>query len=306
MKCIICNSDKECSEFSKEHIIPESAGGSYFIDTVCKDCNNILGRTIDKKFLDNFLVKLYLSKFNIKNKKGKLPKLWTILPARKNPKIKGIPQYNPFNNQFHGWKYKSAILDFNDNVHLVFDSKEDIEDILREFKDYELPKDDIREKFYNEDYLEEHQELVLNRDISFDELFFEAIKIAYEFASSILREDYLNDPFAIEFREILLKSSEYSFEDIKKYFFNFKFDDSIFKDTLHSIFLIRVENSIVVSINLFNCFVFSVEVSKNLKLIPNNLLGSFLLINLDETFSEFNIMMDDFKILELNDRLKKE
>lgn len=69
MKCIICNNDKEPSEFSKEHVIPESAGSSYFIDTVCKDCNNLLGRTIDNKFLDNFFVKLYLSKFNIKIKK---------------------------------------------------------------------------------------------------------------------------------------------------------------------------------------------------------------------------------------------
>lgn len=102
MKCIICNNDKEPSEFSKEHVIPESAGSSYFIDTVCKDCNNLLGRTIDNKFLDNFFVKLYLSKFNIKNKKGKLPKLWTTLSARKDSKIKGIPQYNPFNNKFNG------------------------------------------------------------------------------------------------------------------------------------------------------------------------------------------------------------
>ena len=66
----------------------------------------------------------------------------------------------------------------------------------------------------------------------------------------------------------------------------------------------RVENSLVVSINLFNCFVFSVEVSKNLNLIPKNLFGNFLLVNLDESSSEFNIIGDDLKILELKDRLK--
>lgn len=304
MKCIICNNDKEPSEFSKEHVIPESAGSSYFIDTVCKDCNNLLGRTIDNKFLDNFFVKLYLSKFNIKNKKGKLPKLWTTLSARKDSKIKGIPQYNPFNNKFNGWKYNNAITDLKGKAHLVFDSKEDIEDVLREFGDDELPKDEIRKKFYEGDYSDEHQELVLHREVYLEELFFEAIKIAYEFASSILGENYLNDPFAIEFREILLNSSNYTFDDINKYFFNFNYEDSIFKDTLHSIFLMRVENSLVVSINLFNCFVFSVEVSKNLNLIPKNLFGNFLLVNLDESFSKFNIIGDDLKILELKNRLK--
>ena len=305
MKCIICNKDKEPREFSKEHVIPESAGSSYFIDTVCKDCNNLLGRTIDKKFLDNFYVKIFLSKFDIKNKKGKLPKLWTKLPARKNSKIKGIPQYNQFNNQFNGWKFNNALINLDGSTHLVFDSNEDIEDVLREFEDDELPKEVIREKFYKGDYLDEPQELVLNKEVSLDELFFEAIKIAYEFASSILNEDYFNDSFAIEFQEILLNSSEYALEDIKKYFFNFNFGDSIFDDTIHSIFLIRVENSVVVSINLFNCFVFSVEVSKNLNLIPKNLFANFLLINLDGTSSEYNIMYDDLESLELIDRLKK-
>ena len=90
----------------------------------------------------------------LKVKKGKLPKLWPKLHTRKNPKIKGIPQY---------------------------------------------------------------------------------------------------DPFAVEFRDILLNSSKYNMGDIEKYFFNFNCDESPFNETLHSIFLMRVDESLVVSINLFNC-----------------------------------------------------
>ena len=69
-KCIICNTEKEDDEFNIEHVIPESAGGSFEIDTVCEKCNSLFGSTIDNNFLDNFFVKVYLSKFDIKNKKG--------------------------------------------------------------------------------------------------------------------------------------------------------------------------------------------------------------------------------------------
>lgn len=302
-KCIICNTEKEEDKFNIEHVIPESAGGSFEIDNVCEECNSLLGSTIDNNFLDNFFVKVYLSKFDIKSKKGKLPKLWPKLPTRKNPKIKGIPQYNPYNNQFQGWKYNSAIIELNGSKHLVFDSKEEIDDVLRKFSDTELDKDDIREKFYNENYLEEHQELPINWTIKLDDLFFEAIKIAYEFASYVIGDDYLDDSFAVEFRDILLNSSKYNMEDIDKYFFNFNCEESPFNETLHSIFLMNVDDSLVVSINLFN-FVFSIEVSKNLNLVPDNLFGYFLLNNIDGSISEYNVTMDSLKIVELYNRLK--
>ena len=202
------------------------------------------------------------------------------MPTRKNPKIKGIPKYDPYNNQFQGWKYNSAIINLNGIKHLVFDSNDEIENVLRDFSDTELDKNEIREKFYNGDYLDEHQELPINWTINLDDLFFEAIKIAYEFASYVIGDDYLEDSFAVEFRDILLNSSKYHTEDIEKYFFNFNCDESPFNETLHSIFLMRVDESLVVSINLFNCFVFSVEVSKNLNLVPDNLFGYFLLMDL--------------------------
>ena len=166
-----------------------------------------------------------------------------------------------------------------------------------------MDKDDIREKFYNENYLEEHQELQINWTIKLDDLFFEAIKIAYEFASHVIGDDYLDDSFAVEFRDILLNSSKYNMEDIDKYFFNFNCEESPFNETLHSIFLMNVDDSLVVSINLFN-FVFSIEVSKNLNLVPDNLFGYFLLNNIDESISEYNVTMDSLKIVELYNRLK--
>lgn len=68
-------------------------------------------------------------------------------------------------------------------------------------------------------------------------------------------------------------------------------------------FLMKVDDSLVVSINLFN-FVFSIEVSKNLNLVPDNLFGYFLLNNIDGSISEYNVTMDSLKIVELYNRLK--
>ena len=48
-KCIICKKIKEDGEFNKEHIIPESIGGSLTIENVCKECNSKLGEEIDSK-----------------------------------------------------------------------------------------------------------------------------------------------------------------------------------------------------------------------------------------------------------------
>ncbi|WP_304094345.1 HNH endonuclease [Methanobrevibacter ruminantium] len=302
-KCIICGTEKDDAEFNIEHVIPESAGSSFTIDNVCKECNNHLGRTVDKKFLENSLIKLYLSKFNIKNKKGKLPQFWTKLPVRKNSKIKAIPQYDRINNQFKGWKYSNALINSKGSKHLVFDSGEKIEDVLSEFSDDELDKEKIKKEFYKGNYSEEQQELILNMEIHLEDLFLEAIKISYEFASYVLGEEYLDDSLAFEFRKILLNPSKIS-ENIEKYFLRYDFEESIFKDTLHTIFLIRDDKSLFVCTNLFNCFAFSVEVSRNLNLIPQNFIGNFLLINIDRSFSDYYITTNNLEILDLYSKLK--
>ena len=40
MNCIFCNDEINEKNFSREHIIPESLGGKFVIDNVCKECNN--------------------------------------------------------------------------------------------------------------------------------------------------------------------------------------------------------------------------------------------------------------------------
>ena len=62
MKCIYCLQDKDPSEFSLEHIIPQSCGGInlpkhiFTTDRVCQRCNNLCGLFVDSGFLKSHLV----------------------------------------------------------------------------------------------------------------------------------------------------------------------------------------------------------------------------------------------------------
>jgi hypothetical protein len=59
--CIYCGRDKRHSEFTLEHVIPQSLGGAYAPDllklrNVCKRCNSDLGLFVDAAFEKNWVV----------------------------------------------------------------------------------------------------------------------------------------------------------------------------------------------------------------------------------------------------------
>lgn len=62
-KCIYCDTVKDSSEFSLEHIFPSAMGGKLITNdifktrNVCKVCNNTLGLYVDALFLKSFFVK---------------------------------------------------------------------------------------------------------------------------------------------------------------------------------------------------------------------------------------------------------
>jgi len=58
-KCLYCTEEKDISEFSLEHIFPDSLGGTRFSElfktrNVCARCNSISGLFIDGPFIKNF------------------------------------------------------------------------------------------------------------------------------------------------------------------------------------------------------------------------------------------------------------
>lgn len=62
--CIICRKQKD--KYNVEHVIPSAIGGTIEIQSVCRDCNSILGKTIDEPFLKTPWVGLYRKEWNLK------------------------------------------------------------------------------------------------------------------------------------------------------------------------------------------------------------------------------------------------
>lgn len=73
MKCIICRGDKDKISFNDEHVIPDSLGGYYHINTVCIECNSRMGEEIDAPLVNHKLSELYRFSQEIAGKSGKVP-----------------------------------------------------------------------------------------------------------------------------------------------------------------------------------------------------------------------------------------
>lgn len=65
-RCLYCYKLKDESEFSKEHVIPQSIGGTFnkpdnpfVLHNVCERCNNVLGIYVDAPFTKSTLINMY-------------------------------------------------------------------------------------------------------------------------------------------------------------------------------------------------------------------------------------------------------
>lgn len=76
-RCIFCEScGLKANKFkNKEHIIPESLGGTDILPDglVCDDCNNYFGRVFEKKALNSEIIKFLRALERIPSKRGRIP-----------------------------------------------------------------------------------------------------------------------------------------------------------------------------------------------------------------------------------------
>ena len=73
MLCIICLSEKNNTEMSKEHVFPESLGGTFSINKVCIHCNNRLGNEVDHHLVNHAYIKGQRLLKSLKGKSGYIP-----------------------------------------------------------------------------------------------------------------------------------------------------------------------------------------------------------------------------------------
>lgn len=72
--CMFCFSS---DAMNKEHVFPQSIGGSFWFYQPCVACNSKLGSSVDSLLTDHPLVIMRRARFGIEGQKGAIPDLFT-------------------------------------------------------------------------------------------------------------------------------------------------------------------------------------------------------------------------------------
>jgi hypothetical protein len=212
MKCIICQQDKDGSEFSDEHVFPDSIGGRLVLkETVCANCNSRYGHSVDADLVNHELIKLIRLAYRIKGKSGKLP----------NPLEKG----HVVGNEGHKVQYRMSDSGTPESVYTVpkvtktpidsgllieghIDASDAgrLEEIITNIckrQGMTISEEEL-EKIRNPEVIK--SPLDIRVQAAFDLVKYKTgiLKIAYELAYYWLGEKYLSDPSSKAIRKALM------------------------------------------------------------------------------------------------------
>lgn len=217
MKCIICRNVKEDSDFSDEHVIPDSLGGYYHIYTVCKSCNSKLGENVDAPLVNHKLSEIYRFSQEIVGKSGKLPNPFSGTFSHKDtPNRKARIDINK-KRELELYYPPETIWQEVDGrliLSIAVDPKDEnkINKILAKTlsrKNIDLSNIVIGEKKIEIDT----SPITVKWEINLNEFKIGLLKIAYEYATDII-PNYLDDDTAFLISKILKDANH---EDVNKY-----------------------------------------------------------------------------------------
>lgn len=281
--CIICRKNK--SEFSDEHVIPDSIGGFYHIYDVCVDCNLILGNKVDSKLVNHTFIQFQRHELKIKGKSGIIPNPFSGVQS-----LKDDPE-------------QKVIINFNEKGEMVpkllpkipnLKGQSDIKNISFSIDAQDIHlKDEIigkilkrngleRSKINFQSTKEKTSRPWINATMTLDIKDFRIglLKIAYEFAVDSI-EKYFNDSMAIKISEILLQC------DLKR------MDDELiiigsgiekelqkplshlinYENKNHYLILMEIESiGLVCQVNIFDCFSLWIKLSDSLDYLNENII----------------------------------
>ncbi|MDD9147370.1 HNH endonuclease [Sporolactobacillus sp. CQH2019] len=297
-KCIFC---KELKKPSDEHVFPKALGGQLHICSVCKECNNYLGKQVDAPLIDNLLMQFIRVKYRLKGNSRSLP----------NPFKQGILEDNPKINV-------NVLTDKNGNVigiHMVpFKETSDDEDSVLfqvDMKDKKILPVMVN-KFLkrrkipimrSEEILEQALTKKVEPRLKFKKEFHwdfdrEFLKIAYEIAYLVLGTPYLSDPIGDKIRKWVRYNKEskiagsINIVDKRKIRSN-RLGQLYGKDNCIISMLVQCGNRLCCYINFFNSLEGLIEVSEKNR-IKNHL---YFENNVEQKSIEKEILTD--KIEEL-------
>jgi len=209
MRCIICREEKDESE---EHIIPEALGNKKLItNRVCEECNNKLGTNVDNYLTNHPIVKLIRK--SLLGKSEKDIKFFSGVEVDEETGLKydmksGKPILQP--RMISGSDGHIRVEAANAKVGFDYFKK------VMKRKGY---SDEQIDKFCEKAITGEIKLIPppkFKKDASIDlsRLRLSAIKIAYEYAFSVLGEKYIDDEVAVLFARELKKNAYSMKKDI--------------------------------------------------------------------------------------------
>ncbi|MEH2056079.1 MAG: HNH endonuclease [Nostoc sp.] len=310
MQCIICKENKSATNFSKEHIFPDSIGGNITLDCVCKICNDILGSSIDSKLTNHEFVQLIRLALKIPGKSGKIPNpLYESYIAGTQEKIRYI--LDNFGNPKELQQVSSKVdIEFEDdgalNIHIEACTKPgdeadrrkliDITNKKLKRKGLTLLSEEQEKKILNAQPISSERPLI-HKQLKIDTIFYKRaiIKIAYELAYYWLGSDYLNDNMGELLRLIIYqdfqkerwhnKSIDFNIDLYgEKSWFPYLYDDH-YKNNIHVGSLLKVNNYLRCYIKIFDIFQGVITISNDASLYPN-FVNKLIAINSQKQTSE--------------------
>ncbi len=216
LRCIFCMTEKPEKELTIEHIFPDAIGGTVTIKSVCKPCNDYLGRKVDTHLTNHYLVQFARMIYKIPGKSGVIPNplengfmgegntepvKYRFTKDGKPKDIYVVPEVN-VNETDKGMGLQLRI-DKSDEYKVP----EIINKILKR-KGFPLLSDEEIEKRINRKYKTEQFPMV-HMTAEVDMLHYQRaiLKIIYELAYYWLGEKYLEDETAIKLRQCILNEA---------------------------------------------------------------------------------------------------
>ena len=209
-RCIICKKQKTVKCFNKEHIFPESIGGAFYINTVCAPCNSILGKTIDRPFLEHVNIGMFRNFYNLKSY-GRKP--GNPLKKFQNPEDGYLYEIDNFGiNRYLIPKKK--IIDGGSKVQMTIDKRDYNDRFLKKLKkrfgkEYKVDPNKIDFEVTSKVEIPETTKVFLESNRP---LILEALKVAYEFTATYI-PSYIDTPLAKHYAEVLQTGRPKTFLD---------------------------------------------------------------------------------------------
>lgn len=297
-KCIICRKSK--SDFNDEHVIPDSLGGYYHIDSVCTECNGKLGEKVDTKLINHKFIEFQRHLLRLKGKKGHIPNPFAG-DQKMADDVSQKVRMDLKDNRFEPYLIPNIKADnvLEDGFTVVVDARD--EDRIASITDKILKRHGIpKEKIKTEKIIREKDKptIHIQHKIDIKDFKIGLLKIAYEYTVDVLPNFY-KEQNAILISNILENCDLDSLDKIV--FFGSGFNKEILtplshffdfeNSKKHYLLLMNVSRlGLICFINLFDVVSLGIQMTTN-----RNLLDERIIIGVND------IENKSFEIKNMND-----